>query len=404
MTIIKIAEGDERVRACHGRFVVGLAAGVLVCSPAYGAQWLFQPSVDVGAIHDDNIRLVTSPQDSTSGYLAAARLVTERRTETSRADIDAVVVHSAYDSEDVNDKTEQRLRLDAEKQTSERGTLGLDGEYRRDTLFESVVVEDGIGDEQDVDIGLTTLSEVRRRRLYLRPSWRWSLTERSTIELAYRRTDVSFSGGSAGNLRDYDDDRFSATYSRQLSPRDDFLLTANYFQFQPDLLDREAKTTQLLVGMARKFSETLRGSTSVGASRTTEQVPGQEDTSSGSVVNLRLSQRTEISRLDGLISRDINPSGIGRAVRTDQVRLAWTRGVAPTLDFVLRARLLRNRAIEGADTGGDRRYYEIAPELRWQWLENLSVVGTYRYRKQEFDASEDSADSRAVFLGLSYGL
>lgn len=384
---------------------MGVAAVVLVCAPVHGAQWLLQPSVDVGAIRDDNIRLVTTPQDTTSGYLAAARLVAERQTETSRADINAVVVHSAYDSDDVGDKTEQRLRLDSEKQTSERGTLALDGEYRRDTLFESVVIRDeGIGDVRDVDVGLSTLAEVRRRYLYLQPSWRWLLTERSAIQLAYRLTDVSFSGSPAGSVRDYDEDRLSATYSRQLNPRDDFLLTANYFQFQPDSPDTESETTQLLVGMARKFSETLRGSASVGASRTTEQVPGQEEKSSGSVFILRLSQRAEISRLEGIISRDVNPSGIGRAVRTDQLRLAWTRGLAPALEFVLDTRWLRNRVIEGADTGTDRRYYEIAPELRWQWLENLSVVGVYRYRKQRFDASADSADSRAVFLGLSYRL
>ncbi|HEX7043434.1 MAG TPA: hypothetical protein VF203_02355 [Burkholderiales bacterium] len=364
------------------------------------------PTVDVGAVRDSNLRLTTGPHDSTTGYIAAARMDVTRETEVSQAELNGFVAHTRYSGDEFEDKTDYGLTLDATHRTSERGTLGLDARYRREALFETVIlVPADVGDIRDVDVGLSTETVVRRNYRVLQPSWRWLLTERSAIELRYRLTDVSFSDRPQDSeLLDYEENLVSAIYSRQLSARDELLVTANASRYRPEDTDAEAETVQLLIGRARTFSETLRGSISVGAGRTTEREGGIEEDSTGLVIDARLRQRAEISTLDGVISRTVTPSGIGRVLRTDQLRVLWSRRLGPALEFGLEARLLRTRVVEGVDPSADRRYYEIAPRLSWQWLEDVAIVGTYRYRRQRYDVDTDTADSSAVFLGLSYRL
>lgn len=403
ITIGKRGGSAPRRSSVAGRALAVLfAAGT--CAPAAAAQWDVRPFLNAGAIYDDNIRLQTGPHESTSGYIAAARLEAKRTTETSKTDIVGSVVHTAYRQEAIEDKTEQWLRLDAENKTSERGTLGLKGEYRREALFENVIVTEGTGDVRDTDVGLSTSTQVRRNYLVFNPSWNWLLTERSSVRISYRLTDANFSKEADTGLFDYRDDLLSASYARQINPRDNITVTTNAARYRPSGTNSDADTLQLLVGIGRAFSETLQGSFAVGGSRTKVSDPGREETASGVVTTASLRQRGEISTLEGIISRDITPSGIGRALRTDQLRLWWSRRLSPQLEFVLDARLLRTEAIEGTNRDADRRYYDIAPQLRWQWLENIHIVGSYRHRRQQYDISPDSADSNAVFLGLSYRL
>jgi hypothetical protein len=224
------------------------------------------------------------------------------------------------------------------------------------------------------------------------------------MRLGYRRTDASFSNEAGTGLFDYTEDLFSAGYAYFLNPRDELTFTTNFARYRPEGGQNEADTVQLLAGIRSQFSETLRGSFAAGASRTTNSLSTGDERSSGLVTIASLRQQSELSTLEGVVSRDVTPSGAGRALRTDQFRVWWSRKLSPETEFVFEAQLFRNRDLEGVNRVSDRRYYETSPQLRWQWLENTYIVGGLRYRKQKYDLQAESADSSAVFLGLSYGL
>lgn len=395
-------QGCKRPRA---RLLPLAALGLLLPfagGVARAADWRVTPAIDAGALRDDNIRLAPGPHETTTGYIAAANLDVERQSPTSDAEFEAAVVHTDYSEGEVEDRTDQRARLTARKRTSERSTFGLRGEYRRDTLFENVVLEEGTGDTQDVDVGLSTETEVRRNYRVIEPSWSWLLSELSSVDFAYRRGDVNFTGPAGAGLVDYETDQLNATYNRRVSARNSVHVTAGAARYRPADENRKAETLQLLVGMGREFSETLRGSFAIGASRTDED-GGAGDSSSGLVVRAELRQEAEVSTLHAIASRDVAPSGIGRALQTDQVRLYWVRPLSPTVEFALDARWLQTEVVEGFDPQANRRYYEVSPRLSWRWLANLSVVASYRQRYQKYETA-DSADSSTVFLGLSYAL
>lgn len=368
------------------------------------AEWIFQPSIDLASFYDDNVELVTGPHTSSSGYILAPRFNLKRNTETSKLDFDAYSAFTSYQRGNIEDRSETVASLRARNQMSERATLGVDGELRRDTLFEQLNQGRGVGDLRDVDLGLSNSTQVRRTYVAANPYFDWLLTERSSMRVGYRLTDVGFRNAGGTGLVEYKEHLVSGTYTRQLTEQNSASLTANAIRYRPVTGTSESDTAQVLVGISRRFSETLRGAFAVGGSETTQKNLGVEDKSTGVVLRAELEQKSEISQLDTVISRDIAPSGIGQSVQSDQLRIRWLRKTSPVVDFVLEGQVLRNQVIEGSDPSVDRRYVEVGPSLRWHWLENWVLSTGYRYRVQKYDAASDSADSNAVFLGVTYAL
>lgn len=369
-----------------------------------GAEWIFQPSIDLASTYDDNVELTTGSPTSASGYIVAPRFSLKRNTETSKMDLDAYAAVTDYQQADVEDRTETVASLRSKNQTSERATFGLDGELRRDTLFAYLNQGRGVGDLRDVDVGLSTSARIRRTYLAANPYFDWLLTERSSVRLGYRLTDASFSNAGGTGLIDYKEHIISGSYNHQLTEQNSASLTANAMRYRPDNSTNEADTIQLLAGISRAFSESTRGSFAIGGSDTTQTEAGVEGSSSGVVLRAELVQKSEISQLDTVLSRDVAPSGIGRSLRTDQFRIRWLRKTSPTVDFILDGQAIRTHVLEGSDPTIDRRYLEIAPHFQWHWIEHWAISGGYRYRRQKYDADTNSADSNAVFLGVTYAL
>jgi len=371
---------------------------------ALAAEWLTETSIDIASFYDDNAQLTTAPHESTSGYVLAPRFNVKRNTETSKLNLYGYVAHTDYARGEVEDQNEAAVYLTGENQLSELTTLGIDGQVRRDTLFERVDVGPGVGNLRDTDIGLSSSTQVRRTYSTVQPYYNRLLTERSALRLSYRITDVAFSNAGGTGLVDYKDHLVSGNFTHQLSDKDSFNVTGNVARYRPDTSNAQADTLQLLLGLSRKFTEATRGSFSIGASDTKQTESGREDRSSGVVFSAGLEQRSDLSTFDGVVSRDVTPSGIGRSLQSDQLRVRWLRKTSPTVDFALQAQLFRNHVLEGSAPTIDRRYYQVEPELRWHWLDNWIVSTSYRYRKQKFDVDPAAADSNAVFLGLSYTL
>jgi len=140
----------------------------------------------------------------------------------------------------------------------------------------------------------------------------------------------------------------------------------------------------------------------VGASKTRENVASTVDRSSGFVVEANARETSETMELDGTVNHDVSPSGIGRSIQSDQLRLRMVRGLTSRLGFSLRATLLRNKVLQGSDPTVDRRYYEIEPSLEYQWAPQWFFRTVYVYRYQKFDVDPASATSNAVFVGVAY--
>lgn len=380
----------------------GFIAAIAFPRPLGAAEWSLQPTLTLGLEYDENLALTTAPHDSTSGFSITPQVNVTGASERSKLSLDILLNYTEYSGGDVEDTNEQVLSLSSYNQTTERTRWGLDGDFRRDTLLSIINIGTGTGELTDTDVGLAR-AKVRRDRRSLEPSWTRQLSERNSLGLRYEFVDVGFSdtAGTTG-LEDYEVHTLAATFSREITSRDDFNLGISTSRFKASDKSSEADTVRIAVGMTRAFSETANGTFSIGASETEETIASKEEKTSGFILEARAEQKSELTTLDGVISRDVYPSGGGRAVQSDQLRVNLLRKISPKLNFELKATLFRNKVVEGSDPDIDRRYYEVEPGLSWQWTPHWFVNTSYRYRRQKFDAEPDTAKSNAVFLGVAY--
>ena len=405
MVSSKRASGEVSILRCRGlKIGASLFSGMLAAAlsaVAWSAEWSVQPSVGVDVGHDSNPLLVTVPHESTGVTIVTPIMHVLGRTERSNVDLGLVLNYYNYSSDQVEDVNRQILLLDSSTQASERTKLGLDGEFRRDDLRQTVFIGTGGVDQGDADVGLVQ-TKVERRTQRLRPSWTRALTERSSLGVSYDYRDVTFVNSSGTGLVDFTNQALGVTYSNNFNQRDRLNLTVNVSHYDAPDVNNTTDTTRLLVGVSRAFSETSRGSFSVGSRSSKEDFGGNVNHVSGFVLQANAAERSDVTRLDGTIRHDVYPSGSGLSVGSDQLHMRLVRRVTPKASINLRATLLRNRVLEGSDPGVDRRYYEIEPAFEYQWMPQWFFRVSYAYRYQKFDAATSSAASNAVFFGVAY--
>jgi hypothetical protein len=365
------------------------------------AEWSWQPSIFLATGVDDNADLTRGPHDTVSAVVLKPRMLLSKKTEISYVNLAMSLDATEYSGKEVEDKDTQILSLSSSLQTTERSTWGFDGLYRRDTLIETIDTATDAGDLDDIDFGLVE-KKVRRNRTRARPSWSYALSERSSLALQYGFTDVSFSDAEGTGLEGYRNHQLRATYSRRISDKNDLNVAVNGFAHRPDETNTESDSTQLLAGITRAYSETLRGHFLIGTAKTEETSPTATQDNTDLVLEAGMRQRSELTTFDGVISRDVQSSGIGRVVLSNQLRMYLTRKISPMVSVVLRAKVIRNKALEGSDPSDDRRYYEVAPALRWHWRPNWVLGADYRYREKKFDDDPDAATSNAAFINVTY--
>lgn len=381
-----------------------IAAGiVLLCCPGAGhaAEWSVDPAVALALGYESNPGLTTAPHKGTSEGVLIPGVSVRRLTETSGVNVGLLGRGTYYTTSEYQDTSEAQIALSSFAQTTERTRLGLDAVSRWDSLFESAVLGSGTGNIQDVDIGLVT-TKVRREWLEATPSVSYALTERSSVFLQYRLTDVRFGDVGTSGLVDYQQNYLSGTYSYKLTPTDNLDLVVLGTQYRPSE-GTDTDTVEALAGISHAFSATANAALHAGVGKATDTLPdGSQVDTSIFVLEARGSERSELSRLEAVISRDVQPSGSGQAVSTDQVRLDWNRNLSETMESVLRSTVFRNKSLRGADPTVDRLYAEAAAGVDWTLAPDWSVGVRYQYRYQKYDLATNSASSNGIFAVFAW--
>ncbi|MGA9033873.1 MAG: outer membrane beta-barrel protein, partial [Sulfuricaulis sp.] len=186
------------------------------------------------------------------------------------------------------------------------------------------------------------------------------------------------------------------------SDQDNLNLVVNRIAYRPARAGYESDTTQLLAGVSHAYSETSSGRFLVGPGKITQTTTTATEDTSGLVLEAGIVQHSELTTFDGVISRDVQPSGIGQSVLSNQLRMYLTRRISPMLTVVVRANFLRNKVIEGSNPDVDRRLYELIPGLSWQWRPEWAISAEYTYQNQKYDAFPDTAERNVLFIGTTY--
>jgi len=378
------------------KLVAALLCG-LFSSAASAEKWYWEPVFSVRTGYDDNIRLVTSNEESAFNTHLAADARFGFRTEVSDVKFQTALRTHQYAGLDDLDYNEALFGVDASLRRN-LDTFSLDASVLRDSSRTSELSTSG-----------SVRTSIPRIKAYIGPSWSRQLTEKTQLQLGYAYSDVSYDNKSGTSLTDYRYDTANIGLVHKLSENTDLQTTLLGSYYEADDIYSKSENFGFQVGLSRRFTETLSASVALGLTHTTsffENSAGQRDEESDvtPLVSISFNKDWERSSLNGSISTSESPSGEGRMLRRNSVKLNLKRKLTERVNFSLNNVYYSNETAGGRTISGDERtYFSIEPKLSWRASRWWTITGSYRYRSQEYTESSDGvADSNAVYLNVRY--
>lgn len=369
----------------------------LLATPLMAAKWYIEPSASVRFGYEDNVRLTTGDEEDAFSTYLDIMAPFGYRTEVSDVNLSAQIHSRRFDGLSDLDTDDQILGLDAVFRST-RNIFSLQGSYTRNSTLTS-------------ELETTGLVQTSKRRIgvNLSPSWTLVLTERTSLQLGYHHTDVSYEDADLTALTDYRYGRATVGLAYRLSERTELHGNLAGSRYDASDTDTEFEAYQFQIGLSRNLSERLSVTASVGYAHTESQYPdagGNEETSSEDTVllDLRVKRIAETQSVEGFISASESPSSRGRMLRKNAVGVSWLLNLSPRTFFTFRGEVYENTSAGGLDDDSDDRlYYFLEPGLNWRATNWWTISSAYRYRNQEYtNSTEGAAEASAVFVTISY--
>ncbi|GAO34654.1 hypothetical protein SCT_0033 [Sulfuricella sp. T08] len=385
---------------------------------AVAAEWSIEPSVSLREEYNDNIRFVTSPHPGVWQSRLSPSIRMSSNTEVAEVSglAQLNIIQFAGDPQ-VENRNDQVFSLLTRYQ-SELNAWAMNVSYKQDST----------ADERNTTGVAQNFTQ--RSTLSLSPSWMRTLTERSSLNLDYSYQEVKY-GAHTNNLNDYTSQQVGGTLQYRLTEQDQVSLSANYsksdyapetkvsdpspFYLSTTTLNK-SDLSNVQLGIDHAFSETLRGSLTLGKRNTiTMKEQSQalclglacatpvnvksETQSAGTTFSANLGKTFESSTVSGFASRDTNASGSG-LVETDKFGVSLNRSLTEKLTGSFDATAYRTKYIDA--TAPASRYYTFEPKLNWRFTEWWTLDAGYRYARSESDAVTNATTANVVYLNLVY--
>lgn len=413
------------------RGILGIAVCTASINLASAAEWSFEPSITALTRYDDNFRLSTSDEVSTTEFSLKPSADFSRKTERTDITGTANFEFRRYD-EDALDTNDSEFEIDIAHFLSELTRVGFNANWIDDTTLDSEFDETGI-----------FFDRVERQRMSYSPSishqfsQRWSASANALISTAeYDTTDITYN--------DYDYDSISGQLNWAYSLKTTLFTSLGTSRYETQNGAYKSDTDQLYIGFTHQYSErmTLEAYAGRRETETTRVADGSPDCpanavpvdfftflitgqpcedittglpvaaiiptittrndSSGSVYNIDLTRELERGALSFNIFNRISPSATQGVIDTTQLRLNWNHRFTETVSGDLTLRWSDTQSTDDVTSSVDRTSIQVNPRLNWNISRDLRFSADYRYRKQEREGVLGSATSNAVSFALNY--
>lgn len=373
--------------------------------PVMADQWAVTPSLQIKALHDDNINLSIDNPVSVWGGSVSPLLDLSRRSAVSAYGLGGRLTFNRYSEDAVQDTNIQLLTFFGRTATR-LSRFGISGSYKRDTTYATIEAPSAGEEEEqgagDVDAGLVR-TQVRRNRLLMTPSWRYTLSERASINLRYMLNDTTYTGSGSDALTDYRRQSAELTLQRGLSERSSLTATAGVARYTSSEVGADTDDYSVSAGYVHEFSPMLEMQLGAGVRSATSTFGNSEVESSGALVNIRLrGSLSELTTYRITADESLQPSGIGALILSKNLSWELSHRLSQKLSVSLWGTAFKNQSVDFFRAVADRTHYDIEPGFRWKLDRDWSIDGSYRYRWQKYEGDEAAASSNAVYLAVDY--
>jgi len=381
-------------------------------SNSFAAEWSVTPRVHFGGQYDDNRTLSTSTTKEIAGSTITPGVSFNRVNPNSAASIGARAQFTQYSDNEIRDTNVQYLIFNTHYRPQPQSIWRMNGSLRRDTtittiqnvdeLVDETIVDEDTGEPIDTDVGLVEV-EVRRNRLNVSPSWQYTWTERTSLNLSYGFSTVYYSDSQGADLVDHRTHALDTSLSRKMTKNDNLGMSLHFSQFNAPDNNTDSDNISVNVRYGHDFEQDLKGNFSVGYRDTTTTTETTENTSGGLVLNLGINKKqTRLTSYNVSIRHGISASGSGRVLQSDQLNVRLRSRLTARLSTSLDAQAFDTKTLEGDITNADRVYYSIKPGLHWLMTRNWKINGSYRYRRQKRELASEAAESNSINVSINY--
>ena len=390
------------------------ASGLAACCLSLGAMptlatdYQLNPRVEVGGGYNDNVTLVSGPnQISAAQALADARVEWLAQQPNWHWRITPEVRGNWYSGHSDLDSNGELLYLDAERR-GPRYVLDFYGYAAFQSLITNYLPTANIGGGLGTPQPGTTLgtpASIRENLGYVRPSYQFEMTPRSSLELNLEYTDATYSQQIQG-YADYHNLAGAAGLVLKTAPTDSLTLRATASGFQPGV-GRKADTYGVEVEWDGRFSATKQYYLRAGAARTDlsgslggEPAASSSTTTATGGAGVQWTYTLTEIFLD--LTRDVEPTGQGYAVDRNQLRLRVARRFTPRFAGFLGARGIYDEPLPGAvaPTVTSQHYAYGTVGFEWRLVREFSLIGAYNFTDYRYSGLD--AQANAVHLSVVY--
>ncbi len=384
------------------RTAVVSASLLLLGGAACGAPWEFNPTIEAGALYDDNYHLREDGAElDVSGALLDAQVELRSLMPASEFSL-TPRVRATYFPDDTELDSQDYFAIADWQRRGQR----VQSRVRLDLSEQDVVnseqpdadVDTGLGEPVLGDSGLVVVRN-RRLRGALRPEVTFELSPRKQLQLNGGYTDVSFDRQVPGAQVDFRTADLSAGLLSRISERSSLTTRLRGAYYDIETLGSSTAYGAEVQWDTRNVSET-RWFVRAGA-QNTELPDGETEITwlAGAGLSFLLG-RNEIF---ADIARSVGPSSAGVLITRDQLRVRLTHTFSPRLSLLAGLRGSHDDAVDSAIAFSERSYATGDVGMQWRIQEELALRFAYDYTWQEFSgvvSDVDAASSGATLTVL----
>lgn len=389
-----------------------IAGGNVAIAAEYSSAFRIDSSYEI----DDNIQLRETNETSIAGYTLSPGLALNYRTPTFSAGLKGTLAFADFDEEQYN-SDDQKVALTL-TETTQHNVFSLGAGVNRDSSRTSELL----------DTGRITNTAVRRKDLWLAPSWTHSINPRHAMQFSGRVQQVEY---QSDNFADYDYQQLNVTWIMTLSPNNSLHIQVFGNHYENDQRTSvDSNSYGLQMGGVIKISEnlSLTGLAGLMKAKTNYEVAGAFDTeltdsgifetdlANSSLFNNATTVQFENTTvtLDGSlkyqqqryslslnVSSKTQPSGNGYEQQSDHASMVYRYRLTERTNVQINASYGEN-ASQDNSISDQRNYSSVQLAMNYKLTKTLRVGGRYRFRSQERENTSVSAESNAVFITLTY--
>lgn len=354
--------------------------------PANSAEWSAQPAVRVTVENDSNRRLDLEPVE-TQGLSVVASIALARSIANAQVALTPRFVLNRFAG------SEREL---------DSNDFGVDTRFARaGERWETSVRASGARDStlttELTDTGITN-GRARRETLSADVLASYSLGERSQAQVQAASSRVEFDRAEGTGLVPYDYHSAALGYVWQINESSDVVVQAYAGRLDVAATGRRDDTRGARVYLRRKASDRLRFELNVGLSETQSGAQAEQS----HVFGVRGTWTGELTTLDWSLTRDVEPSALGRLVDADSMTASFDRRLSPRLSVFANARYVRREDLLFGVFAEERKYTNYSVGGAWRLTESTRIELAAARSQQSFDLLDRTADGTRVAATLQW--